>query len=580
MPTIKRHAMTLALLLASLRTGGAGAPDFKVEPIPLAREISSPFKGMALDTAIWQFCADVTVRPKGVDRNARAFLWISPGAQKLRGVVIGQFNMCERPVLENPSFRTWLGKIGWGCIWIDTGFFGPHFDHRIPENAAAIQDVFDSLARVTGIKELVRVPFIGIGHSARADFGYEMAAWCPDRAVGAISYDGNTLCVANSYTRYKHPFVSDDDLVTMAGIPLLHRDSEFSGGRHNRKTVILRKEFPDIPFTVLADPGAGHFGIPDETCDVLGSWVAEADRARNPNGELPLVPVKPETGWYIDFWRFSEPLKAKPAPVAAFKGVEGPYGPEANWVFNEDQSRRIVDHMTRQDGKKFALVGYEQQGSVLPDRGDHVGIHPSFHPEKDGITFKIQGVFLDKVPAGRMEGWTGRPAGSVIAHPDDADRIIIKPICGPVARLDAGTMAIRFDRAGIDRRRNGEDLCMIAIYPGNSEYRRVEMPSVMRIPAWLGRGIPQVISFPELPDVKEGTRTVELKAVSNTGLPVEYYVDHGPAYLKDGTLYLTELPPCVTCPVEIKVTAWQYGTINEPAVQSAEPVSRVFRIVK
>jgi hypothetical protein len=175
-----------------------------------------------------------------------------------------------------------------------------------------------------------------------------------------------------------------------------------------------------------------------------------------------------------------------------------------------------------------------------------------------------------------MEGWKGQRAGSTSAHPNDADRIIIKPICGPVARVDAGTMAVRLDRGY----HAGQELVMIAIYPGNNEYRRIEMPAVMRIPARLGQGTQQTITFPEIPDVNAGTKEVPLQAVSSAGLPVEYYVDYGPAYLQDGVLHLTEIPPCVKYPVEIQVTAWQYVTLNEPKVQSAEWVTRTFRITK
>jgi hypothetical protein len=106
------------------------------------------------------------------------------------------------------------------------------------------------------------------------------------------------------------------------------------------------------------------------------------------------------------------------------------------------------------------------------------------------------------------------------------------------------------------------------------------MPAVMRIPARLGQGTQQTIAFPDIPDVKVGTKEVPLQAVSSVGLPVEYYVDYGPTYLKDGVLHLTEIPPCVKYPVEVSVTAWQYGTMSEPKVQTAEPVTRTFRITK
>ena len=37
---------------------------------------------------------------------------------------------------------------------------------------------------------------------------------------------------------------------------------------------------------------------------------------------------------------------------------------------------------------------------------------------------------------------------------------------------------------------------------------------------------------------------------------------------------------CTTLPIEVKVTAWQYGNKNEPKIQSAKPVSRIFKIIK
>ena len=540
----------------------------------VARAAESPFKGLELDSAVWQARASVTGKP------SRVYLWIPPKAEKLRGVVIGQFNMCERPLLENPNFRAHLEKIGWGTVWIDTGFMGPHFDHTNEANSAAMQEVFDRLADASGLPYVKDIPFIGIGHSARADFGYEIAAWRPDRAVGAISYDGNTLCISKSYERYQHPFVTDADLAKMKGVPLIHRDSEFASGRHNRRTPVFRNVFPDIPFTILADPGAGHFGTPDETCDFLGSWVVEADRARNPNGGLPLVPVDPATGWYTDFWRVTEPLKAEPAPVAEFKGVEGEHGIEANWVFSEDQAQRMVQHITSQDEKTWVLAGYEQDGAVLPDAGDHVGVHPTFRPGPDGLSFNLRGVFLDKVPEGRMAGWTGLPPGVALPKPADEDRIVIRPICGPVVHVNRETMAVRFDRADIAVSPGSYDLVMIVIYPGSETYHRVEMASVMKIPGRLRDGAPQVITFPEIADVKEGTTEVPLQATSSAGLPVEYCVNVGPATLKDGVLHLTEIPRCLAFPVEVEVTAWQYGTMTEPKVQSAEPVTRTIRIIK
>ncbi len=81
-------------------------------------------------------------------------------------------------------------------------------------------------------------------------------------------------------------------------------------------------------------------------------------------------------------------------------------------------------------------------------------------------------------------------------------------------------------------------------------------------------------------EVKAGTKSIKLNATANTGMPVEYFVVHGPAFLQDGELIFTEIPPGAKYPVEIAVTAWQYGSWNEPKLQTAEPVTRRFHLVK
>lgn len=541
-----------------------------VEPFP------SPFAGQVLDSAVWQYCAELKGIPSRDTGNpVRAFLWVPPEAKKIRGVVVGQFNMTERPILESPEFRGRLAKIGWGCVWIDTGMFGGHFDHTVAENNAKMQAVFDALAETTGLDYFRTIPFIGIGHSAMADFGYELAAWRPDRAVGAISYDGNTLCVGKQNTLYDHPFVTPADLERMKGIPLLHRDSEGNSGRaNNRRTPLFRTRYPGVPFTILADPSSTHFGFPETTCDFLGAWVAAADRARNPNGGPPLVKVDPASGWYADFWRYDAPPLAPPAPAGKYARTDG------NWVFDEETARLIQEHDTRFNNKKHCIAAFEQSGEVVGDRGDHVGFHLKFQPEADGMTFPLKGIFLKTVPKGRQAGWAGMEPGASLETPSDPERIAIRRICGPVELLGGGRAAVRFDRYGFNRSSRADTIEVILEYPGNGEFRRSEIPGEVRIPLRNTEGAEQTIVFPPLPDVPAGTKELKLDATSSLGLPVEYFVDYGPARLKDGVLLFTPPPECTAGPVEVKVTAWQYGRSAEPKIRSAEPVSRTFRILR
>ncbi len=535
----------------------------------------SPFAGRKLDTAVWQYAAEVAnVENRETGGPVVAFLWVPPEAPKLRGVVVGQFNMAERPILEDPGFRKHLAAIGWGCVWINVGMFGGHFDHKIPENSAKMQQVFDSLAGRTGLAYFRDIPFIGIGHSAMADFGYELAAWRPERAVGAISYDGNTLCVGKQNTLYDHPFVTPADLEKMKGIPLLHRDSEGNSGRNNRRTPVFRTRYPEVPFTILADPGSTHFGFPESTCDILGAWVAAADKLRNPNGGLPLVKVDPANGWYIDFWRYDAPPLALSAPVGKYPRDDG------NWVFNEDIGRLIQAHDTAQNNKKHSIAAFVQNGRVVPDRGGHVGFALTFEPEADGQRFSLGSTLLKSAPEGRQAGWAGMKPGETLEVPADSGRAAIRRICGPVEILDNGYAAVRFDRYGINRSGRSNSIAVILEYSGNGEFRRSEIPAEVRIPLKNTEGAPQIIEFPALADVPAGIKELKLQAASSLGIPVEYYIDYGPAYLMDGVLHFTELPKCTAGPVEVKVTAYQYGRKIEPKIQSAEPVSRTFKILR
>lgn len=84
-------------------------------------------------------------------------------------------------------------------------------------------------------------------------------------------------------------------------------------------------------------------------------------------------------------------------------------------------------------------------------------------------------------------------------------------------------------------------------------------------------------SFPGLEDVKAGSAPVKLKAVSDRGLPVHYYVKEGPARIQgNDVLEFTPISPRSRFPMKVTVVAWQYGIAGE--VQTAEPVERSFYI--
>jgi hypothetical protein len=73
-------------------------------------------------------------------------------------------------------------------------------------------------------------------------------------------------------------------------------------------------------------------------------------------------------------------------------------------------------------------------------------------------------------------------------------------------------------------------------------------------------------------------KTLTLKAASDSGLPVGFFVREGPAEIDGNVLKFTAIPPRAKFPVKVMVGAYQFGKISEPKFQSAEPVFQEFSI--
>jgi hypothetical protein len=93
-------------------------------------------------------------------------------------------------------------------------------------------------------------------------------------------------------------------------------------------------------------------------------------------------------------------------------------------------------------------------------------------------------------------------------------------------------------------------------------------------------GKEQTITFPPVGNLKPGGAPLELKATSDSGLPVEYYVAYGPAVVKDGKLAVAELPARAVFPVEVKIVALQFGSGIAPQVKTAKPAEQVIQVEK
>ncbi|MEY3898568.1 MAG: hypothetical protein RLZZ214_4090 [Verrucomicrobiota bacterium] len=77
-----------------------------------------------------------------------------------------------------------------------------------------------------------------------------------------------------------------------------------------------------------------------------------------------------------------------------------------------------------------------------------------------------------------------------------------------------------------------------------------------------------------------GTKSVDLTASSDAGLPVSFFIVSGPATVRGGRLEFTSIPPRTRFPIEITVAAWQWGRHLDPKIKTAEIVRQTFQLVR
>jgi hypothetical protein len=501
-------------------------------------------------------------------------LWIPPNCERVRGVVFGQHNMEEEPILEHPIFRAALAELGFAEVWVAPGF-DAHF--RFDQGAGERFDaMMAALAEQSGYEELNHAPLVPIGHSAAASMPWYIAAWKPQRVLACISTSGQWPYVPDEKNA---SHVAGRSVDTVPGIVTI---GEYEWADENiPKGLKIRAAHPTFPLSALGCPADGHFAATDEKVEFLALYLRKAARYRLPaesssNGAAELKPIDPtQTGWLVDRYRFKRDPLARAAPVRRYAGDAA----QAYWWFDEEIAKAAEAFQARHRGKP-ALLGYVQDGAIVPQvNGTHQQVTLKFRPGDDGVTFKLTPTFLDTVPEGRPTRWAAKKAGEPIEKPTDGPPIEIRKITGPVEKLADDTWTLDLYRESLLNDRRGNDAWFIAIWPGGGGYKRAMQQAVMRIPHRNDKGTEQLITFPTITDLKRGGAPIKLGATATSGMPVRYFIREGPAEVVDGNmLKLTQIPPRAKFPVRVTVVAWQWGRSIEPRVKSADLAERTFNI--
>jgi hypothetical protein len=528
----------------------------------------------AASAAEWQWSVPVPPLPDHTNETPRAFLWIPPDCERVRGVVFGHHNMEEEGVFEHPAFRSTLAELGFAAVWV-----APTFDRnfRFDQGAGEKFDaMMTGLAELSGYPELTNAPLVPVGHSAAASMPWYIAAWKPERVIAGVSFSGQWPYVPDPNNA---PHVAGRNIDSVPGI--------VSQGEYEwvDETILrglkVRAEHPQMPLSALGCPADGHFVALDEKIALLALYVKKAAHYRLPNnysgGAVKLNPIDvTKTGWLAERYATDKNPSAPAAPVGEFKGA----ATNTFWYFDGELAQAVEVFQQKQRGKP-ALLGYVQDGQIVPQKnGTHQQVTLKFLPQEDGMAFKLTGAFLDTVPEGRPARWAGKNAGESIAVPQTKIPIEIVRITGPVQKLSADTWRVAFNRASFLGDRRGNEAWFAAVWPGDGDYKRAVQQAMLPIPRRLSEGKPQTIDFPKPDHQKLGAKTLKLKATSDAGLPVSFFVREGPAEIEGDTLKFTTIPPRAKFPVKITVAACQFGKAVAPKIQSADPVFQEFLIEK
>ncbi|KAI9452856.1 hypothetical protein F5148DRAFT_1289423 [Russula earlei] len=323
---------------------------------------------------------------------------------------------------------------------------------------------------------------------------------------------------------------------------------------------------PNSPISLFADAGHGHFDYSQALINYLCLFITKAAKARLPatmaiDHPAILKPIQPRDGWLMDRWHKDTLPFAKAAPAALYRGIRR----WSSWVFDEEMADATEQYYAEARGKINQHIGILQNGVAVAPQKTHANYALKFMPLSDGISFTVNAFFAD---TSRLQ-----PVQQHAATP-----IVINRICGPVKKLDDTTFQVSFYRMGFNNPKRSNDIWLLAHNEGDAQYKSIMQQIDLRFPIENKAGKEQVIDFPPIPDQGHDAHSYPLNAVSSLGLRVQYYVQEGPAVVKDSKLLFTKIPPRSKYPVKVVVVAWQYGNANEPKVKTAKWVERVFYV--
>jgi len=517
----------------------------------------SPSALLAASDSVFQYTVPVTT-----EKNpSAAFLWIPPDAKQVRGVVMAGMTLMEREFVKDPVIRKACADEQLAIVFLKCGL-----------GATDLPKVLGDLAKISGYRELPMAPLFFVGHSAGGPQAKARAIEMSSRCFGLMQYRGGAPGGAETVPPGVPAVMMMGQFDEFGGVMRDEAGTE-AWERVAGELAAFRAQHERNLGSLVVEPGAGHFAWSQRNAAYLAMFIRKAAQARIPEWAIDAKEpvqckeVDHQRGW-LTALAMKKPDAFQAAAYAEFKGEKS----GAAWHFDQEMAEATAAYHAG-FGRKDQFIKWTDP--VMVDAGARY-FFTNLKWVGDGQTFEVHPEYAEAFPkpqpsGGPRWGKAGQPVGRSKAP------ILVRPVSGPVIANGANTFRMQFD--GLSSAAEGGRVTFLAYSEGDAEYRHTEQVGMMpRGFAGLKNGKDQTITFAPLSPLKANSPPVEIKATSSAGLPVEFYVAHGPATIADGKLRIVELPARATFPIEIKVVAWQFGRGIEPLVKTATAVEQTILI--
>lgn len=518
----------------------------------------------------WSVSGESDAWPDGSKARGTLYLWVPEQCKKVRGLLILATNVPEHRLVGHPAIRRACTENDLALVWSVPTFwrFGktapqpgrepadvkllPGSDER---QAAFLEKLLEQLARRSGYDEIATAPWLPVGESGHLLMVCGLTNARPGRVIAGI-------CVKNPHPPRNRSVPMLWTLGTAQEWGQTDHDprEHWKPATFNYQKWVKDRADASWPLSILVEPGSGHFYCTDAMTEYFARYITAACHARLSNDGGPaLKPVSLDHGVHADL-----PLPGyENAPVTPYAAAT-PEDRKRPWFFDETTAR---------GAQVFAAVDWNAASAMpLISAAENCVVSPfSFNSVTTlevttDAEFAVKPVLLEKVPA------AFRGAGSPLAMPTVEP--VAEWLCGPFAPLGGGRFRVALDRTW----KTGAAAYMAVRQDAKPGVRFGVQPVSVKL-VENNEGVSQTITFPPIADVTADTKPIPLTAISDAGLPVEFFVVSGPAIIKDSRLVLTAIPPRARFPVEVTVAAWQWGRRSAPKVKTAPVVRQTFHIL-